>query len=272
MTPPRPLRIALVAREPGHPLLAGALRLLERDGHLTAGQDEPADVVLLKARDARSLRRAEAYERAGVPVLNSAAVTARCQDREWMERTARAAGLPFAPTLGGGVLAGLGWPGPVVVKSRHSRKDDLVARADTPAQWHALARAWPDEPVLLQRPVAGDGWDRKVWVVGGELFAEQRRSELEPGGAGFGGAGFGGAGFGGLEPGGPERRSWVPDARERRIALAAGAAFGLQVYGVDLLPGPDGPVAVDVNAFPGVRRQLGAPEALAALVLRTAGR
>ncbi|MEU3493364.1 ATP-grasp domain-containing protein [Kitasatospora cineracea] len=252
MTPPRPLRIALVAREPGHPLLAGALRLLERDGHLTAGQDEPADVVLLKARDARSLRRAEAYERAGVPVLNSAAVTARCQDRDWMERTARAAGLPFAPTLGGGVLAALAWPGPVVVKSRYSRKDDLVARAGTAAQWHALAQAWPDEPVLLQRPVAGDGWDRKVWVVGGQVFAEQRRSELEPGG--------------------PERRPWAPDPQERRIALSAGAAFGLQVYGVDLLPGPDGPVAVDVNAFPGVRLQPGAPEALAALVLRTAGR
>lgn len=248
----RPLRIALVAREPGHPLLAGALQLLQREGHLAVDRDEPADVVLLKARDPHALRRAERYERAGTPVLNSAAVTARCQDRAWMERTARAAGLPFAATLGGGVLAELAWPGPVVVKSRHSRKEDLVARADTPAQWRALAERWPGEPVLLQRPVSGDGWDRKLWVVGGQVFAEQRRSELEPGG--------------------PERRPWTPDPDERAIALAAGEAFGLQVYGVDLLPGPDGPVAVDVNAFPGVRHQAGAPEALAALVLRTAGR
>ncbi|MFJ4677978.1 RimK family alpha-L-glutamate ligase [Kitasatospora sp. NPDC088783] len=219
---------------------------------MAVGQDEPADVVLLKARDPHALRRAERYERAGTPVLNSAAVTARCQDRAWMERTARAAGLPFAATLGGGVLAELAWPGPVVVKSRHSRKEDLVARADTPAQWRALAERWPGEPVLLQRPVSGDGWDRKLWVVGGQVFAELRRSELEPGG--------------------PERRPWTPDPGERAVALAAGEAFGLQVYGVDLLPGPDGPVAVDVNAFPGVRHQAGAPEALAALVLRTAGR
>ncbi|QKW24067.1 alpha-L-glutamate ligase [Kitasatospora sp. NA04385] len=246
------MRLALVAREPDHPLLAGARRLLQQEGHLTVGQDEPADVVLLKARDAQSLRRAERYEQAGVPVLNSAAATARCQDRDWMERTARAAGLPFAPTTGRGVLGELRWPGPVVVKSLRSRKADLVARADTPEHWRELAGRWPGEPVLTQRPVDGDGWDRKVWVVGGEVFAEQRRSELAPGA--------------------PERRPWTPDGRERALVLAAGPAFGLQVYGVDLLPGPDGPVAVDVNAFPGVRHQPGAPEALAALVLRTARR
>ncbi|WP_285736717.1 ATP-grasp domain-containing protein [Kitasatospora phosalacinea] len=248
----RPVRIALIAREPDHPLLAGARRLLEREGHLTVGQDEAADVVLLKARSERALHRAAQYERAGTPVLNSSGATGRCQDRDWMERTARAAALPFAPTLGRGILGQLPWDGPVVVKSLHSRKEDLVARADTPAQWHALAGQWPGEPVLTQRPVDGDGWDRKVWVVGGQVFAEQRRSELAPGA--------------------PERRPWTPDERERAIALAAGPAFGLQVYGVDLLPGPDGPVVVDVNAFPGVRHQPGAPEALAALVLRTARR
>ncbi|MGW4807691.1 ATP-grasp domain-containing protein [Kitasatospora sp. NPDC004272] len=252
MSPSAPLRIALIAREPDHPLLAGARRLLESEGHVTVGPDEPADVVLLKARDARSLRRAERYQETGTPVLNSAAATADCQDRALMERTARAAGLPFAPTLATGVLGELRWDGPVVVKSLRSRKEDLVARADNPGRWRELVALWPAEQVLLQRPVDGDGWDRKVWVVGGEVFAEQRRSELAPGD--------------------PARRPWAPDERERALALAAGSAFGLQVYGVDLLSGPDGPVAVDVNAFPGVRHQPGAPAALAALVLRTARR
>ncbi|MFE1316029.1 RimK family alpha-L-glutamate ligase [Kitasatospora phosalacinea] len=251
-SPRRPVRVALIAREPDHPLLAGARELLEADGHLFVPDDQHADVVLLKARSQGALQRADYHERFGVPVLNSAAATGRCQDRDWMERTARAAGLPFAPTLGRGVIGQLPWDGPVVVKSLRSRKEDLVARADTPAQWRALAERWPGEPVLTQRPVDGDGWDRKVWVVGGRVFAEQRRSELAPGA--------------------PGRRPWAPDDRERAIALAAGPAFGLQVYGVDLLPGPDGPVAVDVNAFPGVRHQPGAPEALAALVLRTARR
>jgi ribosomal protein S6--L-glutamate ligase len=41
---------------------------------------------------------------------------------------------------------------------------------------------------------------------------------------------------------------------------------------VDVLLTPEGPVVVDVNAFPGVRGQDGAPRALADLALRAAQR
>lgn len=52
---------------------------------------------------------------------------------------------------------------------------------------------------------------------------------------------------------------------------ATGAAFALDVYGVDVIDAGDGtPLIVDVNAFPGIRGQGGAPEALAALALRRA--
>jgi ribosomal protein S6--L-glutamate ligase len=52
-----------------------------------------------------------------------------------------------------------------------------------------------------------------------------------------------------------------------------GEVFGLDVYGVDLLDAGGGaPLIVDINAFPGIRGQAGAPEALAALALRTAAR
>lgn len=47
--------------------------------------------------------------------------------------------------------------------------------------------------------------------------------------------------------------------------------FALDVYGVDLIDTGDGtPLIVDVNAFPGIRGQAGAPEALAALALHRA--
>ncbi|WP_338015775.1 ATP-grasp domain-containing protein [Kitasatospora sp. CB01950] len=244
------LRIAVLARDPHHPLLAATRRLLAAQGHLTVDAGQPADLLLLKARTADALELARRYEESGTPVLNSSAATAFCQDRAAMERQARGAGIPFAATAARGVLGQLAWDGPAVVKSRHSRRGDLVARADTAAQWQELAARWADEPVIVQRPVAGDGWDRKLWVVDGQLFAEQRRSELHPGG--------------------PARRPWTPGPDERALALAAGPAFGLDVYGIDLLPGPDGPIAVDVNAFPGIRHQPGAPEALAALAVRTA--
>ncbi|MGW4383503.1 ATP-grasp domain-containing protein [Kitasatospora sp. NPDC004531] len=244
------LRIAVLSRDPDHPLLAATRRLLADRGHLTVPAGQDADLLLLKARGPDALSLARRYERAGTPVLNPAAATAFCQDRAAMAQRARAAGIPFAATEADGVLGRLAWHGPVVVKSRRSRREDLVARADTAEQWRALAGRWPDEPVITQRPVPGDGWDRKLWVVDGRLFAEQRRSELHPGG--------------------PARRPWTPGPEERALALAAGPAYGLQVYGVDLLPGPDGPIAVDVNAFPGIRHQPGAPEALAELAVRVA--
>ena len=55
----------------------------------------------------------------------------------------------------------------------------------------------------------------------------------------------------------------------------ARAAFGLQAYGVDLLITPDGPVVVDVNAFPGFRSMPDADLHLVELVdglLATTGR
>lgn len=47
--------------------------------------------------------------------------------------------------------------------------------------------------------------------------------------------------------------------------------FSLDVYGVDIIDSGHGaPLIVDINAFPGIRGQSGAPEALAALALSRA--
>ncbi|MEV4561020.1 alpha-L-glutamate ligase [Kitasatospora sp. NPDC049285] len=248
----RRLRIVVLARDTEHPLLTETLDLLAADGHVRVDAGEPADLVLLKARTADALEVAAEYEEMGVPVLNSVAATAFCQDRVAMEQRARAHRLPFAPTLAAGAIEELPWHEPVVVKSRRSRRGDLVARVDSADAWQALARERAGEQVITQRVVPGDGWDRKVWVVGGRIFGEQRRSELA--------ATAGGEAV---------RRDWTPGAEETELAFMAGWAFGLDVFGVDLLPTPDGPVIIDVNAFPGVRHQPGAPRALADLALRT---
>ena len=44
-----------------------------------------------------------------------------------------------------------------------------------------------------------------------------------------------------------------PEAGEESLAVAAAAALGLGICGVDLLSGPDGPVVVEVNPSPGLR-------------------
>lgn len=55
-----------------------------------------------------------------------------------------------------------------------------------------------------------------------------------------------------------------------RIAAQVGEVFGLDLYGVDVLLGPDGPVVVDINDFPSFRQVPDAVARVARAVLRLA--
>ncbi|MFI5979757.1 RimK family alpha-L-glutamate ligase [Streptomyces sp. NPDC051555] len=259
------MRIGLITPEPGHPLLAGATALLAPEhrvealdpGVATRLPGPPADVYLLKSRTPRALALAREAEALGAPVINSAAATELCQDRTVMAGLARGAGLPFAATRAYATLAELasGPPlaGPVVVKSHHSRRGDLVARVDDGARLAALADQWPAEPVVVQEFAPNDGWDHKLWAIGDRVFAALRRSELSPGGRG---------------PTLPLPLDELPPGWVE-LVRAVGEVFALDVYGVDVIAAEGGgePLVVDINAFPGIRGQSGAPEALAALAL-----
>ncbi|MET9700234.1 alpha-L-glutamate ligase [Streptomyces sp. NPDC006529] len=263
------MRIGLITPDPGHPLLAGAAGLLAPlhrvealdPGTVTELPGPPADVYLLKSRTPRALALAREAEALGAPVLNSAAATALCQDRTAMAELARGAGLPFAATRAYPSLAALvsGPPlaGPVVVKSLRSRRGDLVARVDDATALAALAATWAGEPVVVQEFAPNDGWDHKLWAVGDRVFAALRRSELSPGGRG---------------PNLPLPLAELPPGWTD-LVRAVGEAFALDVYGVDIIAAGGGdPLIVDVNAFPGIRGQAGACEALASLALHRAGR
>ncbi|WP_411102799.1 RimK family alpha-L-glutamate ligase [Streptomyces sp. cmx-4-9] len=263
------MRIGLITPEPGHPLLAAVTSLLTRE-HVVEVLDprtDPAppvaaDVYLLKSRTAPALALARHLEGRGAAVVNSASATALCQDRTAMAALARRAGLPFAATrtyesfaAWAAGAAGDASAFPAVVKSRQSRRGDLVARVDGPDQVSDLAAGWAQEPVTVQEFTPNDGWDHKLWAVGDRVFAALRRSELSPQGRG------------------PTRPlpvdelppGWADLVRE------VGAVFALDVYGVDVIAtGAGSPLIVDVNAFPGIRGQAGAPEALAALALSRA--
>ncbi|MFC9278294.1 RimK family alpha-L-glutamate ligase [Streptomyces collinus] len=260
------MRIGLITADPGHPLLAATTALLAEEH--TVGTLDPetaehppaagptADVYLLKARTPRAISLARALERRGARVLNSAAATELCQDRTAMADHALRAGLPFAatrtyPTLAG-LAAGPKLSGPVVVKSRHSRKHDLVARVDTDRRLRELATGHPQEPVVVQEFAPNDGWDHKLWAIGDRVFSALRRSELSPEGPG---------------PTRPLDPAGLPPGWAA-LVHRVGEVFALDVYGVDVIDrGADGPLIVDINAFPGIRAQPGAPEALAALAL-----
>ncbi|MBP0454720.1 alpha-L-glutamate ligase [Kitasatospora sp. RG8] len=286
------MRIGLVTPDPGHPLLAATAALLAPDHRVETIDPTPdatppaerigpgplADVYLLKARTPYALALARHLEERGALVLNSAAATGFCQDRTAMADLAHRAGLPFAATRTAASLTDLAGElsdadYPLAVKSRHSRRHDLVARVDGPDRLRDLAAQWPAEPVIAQPYLANTGWDQKIWVVDGQVFCERRRSELAPAPAPAPAAGLpaDGAAAGGRS--GPAEGRFGPadlPADRAELARRVGRVFGLDVYGIDLLDGPAEPVIVDINAFPGIRGQAGAPEALAALALRTA--
>ncbi|MFF3626896.1 RimK family alpha-L-glutamate ligase [Streptomyces sp. NPDC002164] len=268
------MRVCLLTDKPDHPLLAAASSALIEAGHRVTflnpdtgtgspselvTPDDLADVYLLKAHTPRALVLARFLEAHGARVVNSAAATELCQDRSRTAAVAEGAGLPMPGTrtldalseaLHGAERPESGYP--LMVKSRHSRRADLVARVDGPAELRDLAVKWSDEPVVLQEFVANSGWDHKLWVIAGEVFAGVRRAPV------------------GAPPDGAQSAPLVRDLPQSwtRLALHTGEVFGLDVYGVDVLDREGAPVVVDINAFPGIRGPKGAPAALAALALR----
>jgi ribosomal protein S6--L-glutamate ligase len=218
----------------------------------------PASLYLLKSHTPAALAVAHRLAERGVRVINSALATARCLDRVALARALEGAGLPAPRTWNPGRLSSLaaepGLAFPLIVKSRHSRRGDLVTRVDSAAELAALLPQWADEPVVAQEFLPGDGWDVKLWVTGTQVFGARRRTPLEPGAS----------------------RETLPIAELPAewvlILERIGSAFDLSLFGVDLLLTERGPLVIDVNAFPGFRGVPGAAEALVALVERAAVR
>ena len=257
-----------------HPVIGAALRdlrsrhavrLLDVSGlsserAVNCGRGHPlADIYLLKSHAAQALELARDLEQRGACVVNSFASSAACQDRALMAQRMREARLAFPCTW---VLSSLaeflqhpdrlsaaGFP--VLVKSRYSRRGDVVEKVDGIEQLCAVAHR-TGEPVVMQEFVRSDGWDAKLWVIDREIFAARRRSSLA-----------GGA---------PRENCDVPisdfPGSWRSMTLEVGRAFGLRLYGVDFVVSDEGPVIVDVNSFPGFRGAAGAAAALVCLIER----
>lgn len=248
------MKICLLAEPDHNPVLTSVVGALAERHTVTvrgnqsfdaAADPEPADLAdlyLLKSRSPQAQSFAERAQHRGARVVNSPEATARALDRSVMADRLSLHDVPsprtwscetlermFDETTGGSM------PWPLVVKSRTSRRGDLVRLVRSAEELRALLPEWSREPVLVQEYIDNNGFDIKVWVIGGQLSAAQRAGALEIC---------------------DKSRDVAIDAADlpgtwSDAAFAAGAALGLDLFGVDLVVRDGRPWVIDVNAFPG---------------------
>lgn len=202
----------------------------------------------------------EAAAAVGLTTVNDARSIRGVRDKALAAAIGRSSGLPMPTTYAAAVPELLmeipESEFPLVVKPADGSAGRGVCLVPSPDRLASMLGRLAGQGMLVAQPyVPNSGVDLKVYCVGGELYATERCSPLHPDHA----------------------------VRERQVTLPAevaatvarvGAVYGLDLFGVDVLLGPDGPVVVDVNDFPSFRQvpQAAARVARAVLELARTGR
>jgi ribosomal protein S6--L-glutamate ligase len=268
------LHLCLITDRPAHPVVGAAIdglrrshrvRIIDPDGSddlpgaLRSEIRDLADVYLLRSHSRTSCDFALQLERAGSLLINGPAATRACRDRLATYKAARSAHLPWPETFTTVDLeAYVADPRrsrrlhyPLVVKSRRSYRGDVVRKVTSRQDVHALAATCPRESFIVQSYLSNDGRDWKLYVADGLVFGVCCPSPLSGG-----------------DP--ADRMPIRVPPAWAILARKVGRAFGLRVYGVDLVLSASGPVIVDVNAFPGFRGVPGGAQALIGMINRIA--
>jgi ribosomal protein S6--L-glutamate ligase len=197
------------------------------------------DLYLLKSQTELALSLAAILHAQGARLVNRYPGCAAARDKIVAAHRLRAAEIPTPwtwVTAEPALIEPLLERGPIVVKPHRGLHGAEVHVVRSPAELAALPA--PQGPVIAQDYVAGGGQDLKLYVVGEQVFGVRKA--------------FSSGSF--SEPGRPCE---VPPAAHD-VALRCGQAFGLSLYGLDVIESRYGPVVVDVNYFPGYR---GVPDA-----------
>lgn len=218
-----------------------------------------SSVVLARGRSDAVIGLLRSAEQAGVPVVNTASAIQSVVDKAGLAATLSAAGVA-TPT------SWLGSP------TMLSRRDDLPfplilkpvlgdnARGLVVVGSHQELRgvAWRESVALAQEFHRGDGVDLKLYVAGRAVWAVRRPSPID----------IDGSPREACDPGVPVRVTPLL----RSLARTCARLFGLRLFGVDCVLGPEGvPLVVEVNDYPNYRGlPAEANEVLADIVLARA--
>ena len=203
------------------------------------------DLYVLRHTSGLSLSLAGALHELGAIIVNPYPVSAALKDKIVASRTLEAAGVPtpaaYVASQPQQLLALLDL-GPLVVKPYQGAGGHHVRIIRTPAELAEVNCG--REPVFAQRYHANDGRDRKIYAIGGRLFGVKkvfpRRTEEEKYGEPF---------------------TLSPELRE--IAVRCGRAFGIDLFGVDIIESEGVPYVVDMCSIPGFKGVPDAPRLLA---------
>ena len=142
--------------------------------------------------------------------------------------------------------------GPLVLKPHQGGGGYGVRLVRSPAELTTIPYD-RHTPLFAQRYHAPQGHDRKVYVIGDRLFGVKkvfpRRTEEEKRGEPF---------------------DLTSELCE--IARRCGQAFGIDLYGVDIIESGGKPYVVDMDGIPGYKGVPGAPQLLAGYLQRAAKR
>jgi ribosomal protein S6--L-glutamate ligase len=197
------------------------------------------DLYVLKSGSELALSLAGALNAAGATILNPFPVALACRDKVIATRMLQSAGVPTPDTYVAaqiGELSALLDDGPLVVKPYRGTNGVGVHLVWDPDQLDDIANGGV---IFAQRYHKPEGRDRKIYVIGGQVFGVKRiwpaRTYEEKLGEPF---------------------TITDELRE--IALACGRAFGIELYGLDIIMSEGRPYVVDISSFPGFK---GVPDA-----------
>ena len=212
------------------------------------------DLYVLKQQSGLALSLAGVLHAQGAAIVNPYPVSLALRDKIVMSRILQAAGVSTPATYvttHPDKLAPLLEAGPLIVKPYQGTGGygiriirSAVELADVP---HGK------EPVFAQRYHPPQGPDRKMSSIGGRIFGVKkvfpRRTEAEKDGEPF-----------------------TPTPELCEIARRCGQAFGIDLYGVDIIESDGTPYVVDMNSFPGFKSVPDAPLRLAKYLYAAAER
>jgi ribosomal protein S6--L-glutamate ligase len=203
------------------------------------------DLYVLKKISGLAFSLAGALHVRGAAILNPYPASVALRDKIVAFRVLQAAGVPTPASYAAsqvGELAPLLDAGPIIVKPYQGSGGYGVRVVRSAAELAELPGL--EKPVFAQRYHPPDGRDLKLYVIGERVFGTFKvfpaRTEAEKHGEPF-----------------------TPSPEFCDIARQCGRAFGIDLYGVDIVESGGQPYVVDMSSMPGFKGIPDAPSLLA---------